>query len=103
MLEEEALDDRAERADDQWCQEQCVPVIDAELVEHDPGGKRAQHVERSVREIDNAQQAKDDGQPQAEQGVKRAVDQAQQQLGQKSLKGNRSEEHTSELQSRQYL
>jgi hypothetical protein len=70
-----------------------IPVVDAKLVEHDPGRKSPHHVQSTVSKIDNAQQAKDDSQPKAEQGVKRAIDQAQQELTQKSLTRNTENFH----------
>ena len=41
-----------------------------------------------MRKVHDAQQAKDDRQPQAEQGVKGAIHQTEQQLAQKSLQRN---------------
>ena len=79
-LEKSALDDHAQHAHDERRQDQRDPVVDAELVQHDPGGEGAQHVQRAVREVHDVQQAEDHGQPQAEHGVERAVDQAQHEL-----------------------
>jgi hypothetical protein len=50
-----------------------------------------------VGKIDNAQEAEDNCQPEAEQCVKRAIDQAQQQLAEKSLMGNTENFHESSL------
>ena len=95
VLEKQPLNHHAHATYHQRCQHQRSPVIDAELVQHDPGGKRAQHVQRAVGKVDDAQQAKNDSEPQAQQGIKRAIDQAQQQLTQKRLKGNTKNVHGS--------
>src|SRR5262249_22160903 len=42
--------------------------------------KRAHHIERAMREIDDVEHAEDDGKPEAEQRVERAVDQSHQKL-----------------------
>src|SRR5690606_9586884 len=53
-----------------------------------PGDEGPQHVERAVGEVDDVEQAEDDGQPQREHGVERAVDQAEQELAEQGLDGN---------------
>jgi hypothetical protein len=67
-------------ADQQRGEQQGHPVVDAELVERHPGHEGAHHVLGAVGEVDDVEQAEDDRQPEAEDGVERAVDQADQQL-----------------------
>ncbi len=60
--------------------QQRPPVVQAQVLHQPPGDEGAQHVLRAVGKVDDVQQAKNDGQPQAQQRVKRAIDQADQQL-----------------------
>ena len=73
---------------DERHQQQRPPVADAEIVEQHPGDEGAHHVLRAVREIDDVEQAEDDRQPETEQGVEGAVDQAEQQLPEQCLRRN---------------
>ena len=80
MLEKKSLNHHAQNTHRQRRQNQRCPVVDTEQIHHDPGGKRAQHVQRAMGKINDAQQAKNHGQSEAQHGVESAIDQAQQQL-----------------------
>ena len=69
------------------------PVVDAELVQPIQRHERAQHVQRAVGEVDDAEQAEDDRQAQAQHRVERAVDQPEQQLAEKGLDRNPEDAH----------
>src|SRR5262249_22557889 len=45
----------------------------------------AHHVLRAVGEVDDVEEAEDDGQPQAQHGVERAIDEADEELAEESL------------------
>ncbi|MCY1312518.1 hypothetical protein D9M70_629460 [compost metagenome] len=82
------LDQHAEGADQQRSQHQRDPVVDAQVVEAEHRGEGAEHVLRAMGEVDDPQQAEDDRQAQAEQGIERPVDQAQEQLAEQHAQGN---------------
>ena len=88
MLEKQPLDDDTGRPDQNWRDHQRFPVIDAEMLQQEIGGKGAHHVLRAVGEIDDVEHAEDDGKPQTQQRVERAVDQAEQELAEQRLRGN---------------
>jgi len=90
-----ALDQDAEQADQQRGDQQHHPVVQAETGDADVGGEGAHHVQRAVREVDDVQQAEDDGQAQREHGVEGAVDQAEQELAQQGLVGDAEDVHVS--------
>src|SRR2546430_6050582 len=71
-----------EQADHQRREQQRDPVIDSEPLQPEQGGERTQGIKGAVGEVDDAHQAKYQGEPEAE---------------------HRSEEHTSELQSQSNL
>ena len=54
----------------------------------DPGQEGAHHVVGAVGEVDDVEKAEDDRQPEAEDGVERAVDQPDQQLADQGLHGD---------------
>ena len=87
-LQEQTLDDDAGDADQDGRDDQRRPIAEAGVLQDEIGGKRAHHVLGAVAEIDDVEHAEDDGQPQAEQRVKRAVDQADQQLSEQRLRRN---------------
>ena len=78
-------------ADDQRREDQRRPIADAEIGEQHPGHEGAHHVLRAMGEIDDVEKAEDDGQPKAQHGVKRAVDQPEQELAVKARR--RDAEH----------
>ena len=70
--------DHAEDADDDRRKQQRPPVTDAAEVQQEIGDEGAHHVERAMGEIDDVEHAEDDGEPETEQRVERAVDQSHQ-------------------------
>ena len=52
----------------------------SQIFQHHPRHERAQHEQRPVGKVDDAEHAEDDGEPQRQQCVERAVDQADQEL-----------------------
>ena len=75
-----------EDADDDRREDQGTPIGDAEVREQHPGTEGAHHVLGAVREVDDVHQAKDDGEPQRQQRIERAVDETQQQLAKQRLR-----------------
>src|SRR5690606_10211132 len=75
--QQQAFEDDAEQAHDHGGHEQHDPVVQPQVLQAHPGDEGPQHVERAVGEVDDVEQAEDDGQPQREHGVERAVDQAE--------------------------
>ena len=84
--DEQPLDDDAGEADDDRRQHQRAPIRNAEIVEQHPRAERAHHVLGAVREVDHVHEPEDHRQPQRQQRVERAVDQAQQQLAEQRLR-----------------
>ena len=64
------------------------PVVHPGVGHADPGHVGPQHVLGAVGEIDDVQQAENQGQPQTQYGVERTVDQTQQKLAEKRLGGD---------------
>ena len=64
------------------------PIIQAEILQQQIGGKRTHHVLRAVGEIDDVEHAENDGKAEAQQRVERAVDQTDQQLAEQRLRRN---------------
>ncbi len=67
-------------ADRQRRQHQRHPVVDAEQLQAEQRGERAERVEGAVGEVDHAHQPEDHRQPEAQQRVERAVHQPERQL-----------------------
>ena len=72
---------------------QCEPVVQPQFFKTQPRHIRAHHVQRTMGKVDDAQQTKNDRQTQAQHGVKRAIDQAQQELSRKGLNRNAKDFH----------
>ena len=85
VLQEQSLDHDAKRADQDRRDDERRPVIDAEILQQQIGGEGAHHVQRTVGEIDDVEHAEDNGKPETEQRVERAVDQPEQQLPEQRL------------------
>ena len=64
-LEEQALDDRSDRADDQRREDEGPPIVEARIVEQEISGEGPHHVERAVGEVDDRQHAENDRKPEA--------------------------------------
>ncbi len=86
-----ALEEDAKRSDQQRRKQQRPPVVDAEVRHPDPGQERAHHVLGAVGEVDDVEKAEDNRQPEAEDGVERAIEQADEQLPEQAL--HRHTEH----------
>ena len=101
LLKKQPLDENAGAADQDRHDDQRRPVIDAQILQQHISDERAHHVLRAVGEIDDVEHAEDDGKPEAQQRVERAVDQAEQQLTEQRLRGNAENlEHGSRTPSR---
>ena len=62
-LEEQALDDRPDRADNQRREDKGEPIIEARILEQEISGEGPHHIERAVGEIDDREHAENDRQP----------------------------------------
>ncbi len=91
--QQQPLDRHAEKADDERRRDEHHPVVDAEIRTRHPGEQRPQHEQCAMREVDDVQQAEDHRQPQAEDGVERAVDQPQQELAQQGRQRDTEDFH----------
>src|ERR1043166_2482846 len=87
-LQEETLDHDPQQPDDERGDNQRWPVAESGILEDQIGSQCAQHVLSAMCEIDDVEHAEDDGEPQAEQRVERAVDQPDQKLTKQSHRGN---------------
>ena len=77
-LQEKPLDNDAGDAYQNRRNNQCWPVTKTGVLQDEIGGKGAHHVLGAVTEIDDVEHAEDDGQPQTEERIERAIDQADQ-------------------------
>ena len=85
MFEQCALDDDTQGAHHHRRQYQCQPIINLEIFEAEPCDVGADHVERAMGKIDNSEQTKNDGKPEAEHGVERPINQSEEQLSKERL------------------
>ena len=74
-------------ADDDRRDDQRGPIVHAGVLQQQERRERAHHVLGAVREIDDVEHAEDDGEPEAQQRVERAVDQPEQQLANNACEG----------------
>src|SRR3546814_3332937 len=88
---QQALQHDADRADDDWSEQQGPPIADAEIGQQHPGGERAQHVLRAMSEVNDVEQAENDRKSQAEDRIERAIYQAEQKLAEQRLGRNTEE------------
>src|SRR3546814_2791934 len=88
---QQALRHDADRADDDWSEQQGPPIADAEIGQQHPGGERAQHVLRAMSEVNDVEQAENDRKSQAEDRIERAIYQAEQKLAEQRLGRNTEE------------
>ena len=86
MLQEKPLDQNAGRTDHERPDHQRRPIIDAEILQQQISREGAHHVLGAVGEIDDVEHAEDHGEPEAQQRVERAVDQAEQELPEQCLR-----------------
>src|SRR6476646_9654252 len=85
-LKEKTLDDHADDADNDRCDDDRPPVAEPEVLQQKERRERAQHVLGAVREIDDVQHAENDREPQAQERIKRAIDQPEQELTEQGLR-----------------
>ena len=79
-LQKQPLDDHPGDAHENGGKDESPPIAEADIVQEEESGERAEHVLGAMREVDDVEHAEDDGEPEAEQGVERSVDQADEQL-----------------------
>ena len=84
-LQKKAFDDDPRDPDQHGSKYQRPPVAQMRILQQKERGEGAQHVLGAMREIDNVEHAKDDGEAKAEQRVERAVDQPNKQLPEQGL------------------
>ncbi len=102
LRNEVALHQHAERADEDRGDDKRGPVADGDIriVEQEIGGERAHHILRAVGEIDDVEQAEDHREAEAQHGVERAVDEAEEQLAEQRLRGHAQKfEHRGNLRN----
>src|SRR5262249_37658247 len=87
-LEEQALDDHADDADNDRRNDDRPPVAEPQVLQQEKRGEGAQHVLGAVGKVDHVQHPEDHREPETEQGVERAVDKSEQQLPEQSLRRN---------------
>ena len=98
MFQQQPFDQNTGRAHQDRHDGEGDPIIKAEMLQQQIGSERAHHVLRAVREVDDVEHAENDGKPEAKQRVKRAVDQAEQQLPEQRLRRDAENfEHASVL------
>jgi hypothetical protein len=88
VVQQRALDHRGEERHHDRRQQQRPPVVQAEVVQHEPRDEGAHHVHGAVREVHDVEHAEDQGQAEAQRRVERAVDQTEQQLPEQQLRRN---------------
>src|SRR3546814_20576774 len=91
---QQALQHDADRADDDWSEQQGPPIADDEIGQKHPGGERAQHVLRAMSEVNDVEQAENDRNSKDAERIKRDLSQAAHSLanhppGGKNRKGVR--------------
>lgn len=87
-----AFDNGADEADEKGRENERRPIADAQIGEQQPGHEGAEHILRTVGEVDDAQEPEDDGEAEAQERIEGAVDEPDQQLPEEGLEGN-SENH----------
>ena len=86
--EQKIFDQYADRSDQKWRDKKRDPVIDAESVKEDDGGHGAQHVHGTMGKVNYLEQAKDNCQPEAQERIKRAINDPDQKLTSQHGKGD---------------
>jgi len=85
-LQKQPLDDDARYPDDDRRKDDRPPIIQSRVLQEKVSGEGAQHVLGAVREVDDVEHAENNGEPQAEQRIERAVDEPDQQLAEQRLR-----------------
>src|SRR6185369_4524199 len=87
-LQEQPLDDDAGDADRDRRDDDRPPIAEPGILQEKEGREGAQHVLGAVGEVDDVEHAEDDGEPETEQRVERAVDEPDQQLPKEGLRAD---------------
>src|SRR5262245_22925024 len=87
-LQEKPLDDDSGYADDERREHNRPPIPQARVLQQKIGSEGAQHVLRAMGEVDDVEHAEDDGKPEAEQRIERAVDEPDEQLPEQGLRAD---------------
>ena len=87
-LQEQPLDDDPGDSDDERRDHERPPVAEPGILQQEERREGAQHVLGAVGEVDDVEHAEDDGEPEAEQRVERAVDEPDQQLPEQGLRAD---------------
>ena len=80
MPQKQALDHDPQQPHRERSEDERAPIVHPEGLQADVRGKRAEHVEGAVREIDDPQEPEDDRQTKTQKRVERSVDQPQHEL-----------------------
>ena len=99
-LQEETFDQHAGDADHDRRNHQGRPISEAGVIQQQERGERAQHVLGAVREVDDVEHAEDNGEPQAQQRVERAVDQPDQELAEQGARRDAEDRDHARLRSK---
>ena len=84
-LQKQPLDDDAGDPHRDGGDDDRPPITYPRILQQEERRERAQHVLGAVGEVDDVEHAEDDGKPQAEQRVERAVDEPDEQLPEQGL------------------
>src|SRR5262249_48730521 len=87
-LQKQPLDGDTDGADDNRRRHQRLPVADVVIFEQQERREGAHHVLGAVSKIDDVEHSEDDRKPEAQQGIERAVDQADQELAEQRWRRN---------------
>ena len=87
-LQKQPLDDDPGYAHDDGRNDDGPPIAQSGIEQEKVCGERAQHVLSAVGEVDDIEHAENDGEPQTEQRVERAVDESDQQLAEQRLRAD---------------
>src|SRR5215468_3890145 len=87
-LQKQPLDDDPGYAHDYGRNDDGPPIAQSRIEQEKVRGEGSQHVLSAVGEVDDVEHAEDDGEPEAEQRVERAVDEPDQQLPEQGLRAD---------------
>ena len=86
--QQKVFDHHAKCTDQKWREEKRDPVIDTQRIKKDDRGHGAQHVHRAMGKIYDLEQAENNRQPEAQERIKRAINDPDQQLASQHSKGD---------------
>src|SRR5262245_21499723 len=87
-LQKQPLDNDPGYAHDDGRNDDGPPIAQSGIEQEKVGGEGSQHVLSAVGEVDDVEHAENDGEPQTEQRIEGAVDEADQQLAEQSLRAD---------------